>query len=429
MIAFLVSLLRVASVALFAAAVGWIVAGRLFPTGTRHRSERIGWSLAIGCGVVIAFVPLSLAAGVRPGWIGFLLLAVLLVAASRLLAPLTPPSPPAGGRGEALETPIGPLIIIGVAVYALRALTEPMWANDFIAIWGLKGRTIYGAVGYPERMTRLGFAHPEYPVGLPLLYAGISFLTGRWDDHAMALLFPLFQAATLLVLFGWLRRRGVSAMAAGLAAAIVAWFEPLYSGFLTGMAEVPLAFGALLLGTALADALDETDAGALRRLAFAAAWIAALKNEGLFLAAAGATLAAILGRGRRWRVALAALVPALVVRLLHVPWRSRVPLEDFERSLFSFDRVRESLGAAALVPGWAAWTGLVVVAFLIALGDRVPAGSRLLLLAACAAAAYLVVPAFAVRGPDWLIQTTLLRTTAALAPLVAAGLAARFPAR
>lgn len=431
MIAFLVSLLRVASVALFAAAVGWIVAGRLFPTGTRHRSERIGWSLAIGCGVVIAFVPLSLAAGVRPGWIALLALAAVVFATTRMVAPLTPSSGPDGGRSVGASA--GAIFLaaaaLGVAVYALRALTEPMWANDFIAIWGLKGRTIYGAVGYPERMTRLGFAHPEYPVGLPLLYAGISFLTGRWDDHAMALLFPLFQAATLLVLFGWLRRRGVSAMAAGLAAAIVAWFEPLYSGFLTGMAEVPLAFGALLLGTALADALDETDAGALRRLAFAAAWIAALKNEGLFLAAAGATLAAILGRGRRWRVALAALVPALVVRLLHVPWRSRVPLEDFERSLFSFDRVRESLGAAALVPGWAAWTGLVVVAFLIALGDRVPAGSRLLLLAACAAAAYLVVPAFAVRGPDWLIQTTLLRTTAALAPLVAAGLAARFPAR
>ena len=60
-------------------------------------------------------------------------------------------------------------------------------------------------------------------------------------------------------------------MAAGLAAAIVAWFEPLYSGFLTGMAEVPLAFGMLLFGTALADALDDPDPGALRRLALAAA--------------------------------------------------------------------------------------------------------------------------------------------------------------
>jgi hypothetical protein len=319
------------------------------------------------------------------------------------------------------------LIITGVAVYALRALTEPMWANDFIAIWGLKGRTIFGAVGYPERLTQLGFAHPEYPVGLPLLYAGVSFLVGRWDDHAMALLFPLFQVATLLALSGWLRRRGVSATAAGLAAATVAWFEPLYSGFLTGMAEVPLAFGALLLGAALADALDETDTGALRRLAFAAALGAAMKNEGLFLAAAGALLALLFGKARRWKVALAALGPALAVRLLHLPWRSRVALEDFDWSSFSMERIGESLGAALRIPGWAAWAGLALVAVLIALGARVPAGSRLLLLAACAAAAYLVIPAFAVRGPAWLIETTLLRTTAALVPLAAAGVSVRFP--
>jgi hypothetical protein len=321
------------------------------------------------------------------------------------------------------------LILLGVAVYALRALTEPMWANDFIAIWGLKGKTIFGAVGYPERLRSLEFAHPEYPLGLPLLYAGISFLTGRWDDHAMALIFPLFQIATLLVLFGWLRRRGVSAAVAGLAAATVAWFEPLYSGFLTGMTEVPLSFGMLLFGAALVDSLDDSDRGALRRLAFAAALIAALKNEGLFLAAAGALIALIFGRGRRWRVALAALGPALLVRALHLPWRSRVPLADLDPGLFSIDRVWDSLAAATMLPGWPAWAGLALVLTLIALGERIPAGNRLLWLVACALAAYVVIPAFAVRGPAWLIETTLLRTTAALAPLAAAAVTVRFAGR
>ena len=126
---------------------------------------------------------------------------------------------------------------------------------------------------------------------------------------------------------------------------------------------------------------------------------------------------------------LAALGPALVVRALHLPWRSRVPLEDFDWTVFSIERVWESLGAAMLLPAWAAWAALGLMFTLVALGDRVPAGSRLLLLAACAAAAYLVIPAFAVRGPAWLVETTFLRTTAALAPLVAAGLAARFPGR
>jgi hypothetical protein len=304
-----------------------------------------------------------------------------------------------------------------------------MWANDFIAVWGLKGKAIFGAEGFPElfyRWTGLEYTHPEYPLGLPLLYAGISFLTGRWDDHAMALLFPLFQIATLLVLFGWLRRRGASLAGAGLAAATVAWFEPLYSAFLTGMAEVPLAFGMLLFGVALADALDESDAGALRRLAFAAALIAALKNEGLFLAATGALLALVFGKSARWKIAFAALGPALLVRATQLPWRSRLPLADFEWDLFSMERVWDSIAAAVLLLGWATWAGLALLLVLVALGDRVPAGNRLLLLAGCAVAAYLVIPAFAVRGPAWLIETTLLRTTAALAPLIAAGLAARF---
>jgi hypothetical protein len=290
----------------------------------------------------------------------------------------------------------------------------------------LKGKTIFGAAGYPERMTSLGFAHPEYPLGLPLLYAGLSFLTGRWDDHAMALLFPFLQAATLLVLFGWLRRRGASPAVAGLATATVAWFEPLYSAFLTGMAEVPLAFGMLLFGTGFADVLDRTDRGALRRLSLASALIAATKNEGLFLAAVGFLAAIAFGKAVRWRAAAAALAPALLVRALHLPWRSRVPLADFEWSAFSMNRVWDSLAAAASLLGWASWAGLALVIVLVVLGRHSAAGNRLLVLAACAVTAYLVIPAFAVRGPAWLIETTFLRTTAALAPLAAAAVAARF---
>ncbi|HWZ86504.1 MAG TPA: hypothetical protein VN032_09905 [Thermoanaerobaculia bacterium] len=443
------SLLPVAGALLVVSGVGFVTSGAFVPRDRAFFLERLGWSDAIGCAAVMAFVPAALGIGVRPGWIAFLVFVALLVAAARLLAPLTLPSPPAGGRGNDLERRAGdndrPLptgegwgegrsfrvllysvISLGVAVYTLRALTEPMWANDFIAIWGLKGKTIFGAVGYPGRLRALEFAHPEYPLGLPLLYAGLSFLTGRWDDHAMALLFPFLQAATLLVLFGWLRRRGASSAVAGLATAIVAWFEPLYSAFLTGMAEVPLAFGMLLFGTALADTLDETDGGAVRRLALASALIAATKNEGLFLAVVGFAIALVFGKAARWNAAASALLPALGVRALHLPWRSRLPLADLEVGSFSPDRVWDSLAAAGGLLGPAAWAGLALVVVLIAAGARVPAGNRVLLLAAAALAAYLVIPAFAVRGPAWLVETTLRRTAAALAPLLAAGLAVRF---
>jgi hypothetical protein len=49
----------------------------------------------------------------------------------------------------------------------------------------------------------------------------------------------------------------------------------------------------------------------------------------------------------------------------------------------------------------------------------------LLVLAACGFAAYVFLPALAVAGPRWLVQTAFARTVSALAPLVAAGVAIR----
>src|SRR4030095_7901029 len=94
--------------------------------------------------------------------------------------------------------------------------------------------------------------------------------------------------------------------------------EPLYRAFTTGMGEVPLSFFLLLLGASLVDALDR-EPGAVRRLAVAALGVAALKNEGLLAAAAAAVIALAARRtakADRWRVAAAALVPALSVRAL-----------------------------------------------------------------------------------------------------------------
>jgi hypothetical protein len=434
--AFLLSLAAAAVVALLAFAAGWAACRALIPAGHETRFERAGWSFAVCCALIAAAVPIAVISGLAPGWASFLILSVLAAAAGfgfrvssfELKVDSTQPET----RNARLETAIATGLLVlasaGVFLYALRALTEPMWSNDFLAIWGLKGKTIFFSLGIPSRFhdwPPLSFSHPEYPLGLPFLFAGVSFLTGSWDDHAMALLFPFFQVGTLCVLFGWLRRRGASAALALGAAALVGLFEPLYSAFLTGMAEVPLAFGLLLFGTGLADSLDLTDAGALRRLAFASFFIAAAKNEGLYLAAAGFAVALLTGGPRRLRIALAALAPALAVYAAHVAWRGRVPLSDFDFALFSPARVAETLGAAVRVPGLAGWLGLVALAVLTAAGARNPAGERLLVLAALGLLAYLALPAFAVRGPAWLVQTTLLRTASALSPLVVAAVAVR----
>lgn len=434
------SLLSVGAILVAAAAVGYGVAGAFVPRGRAWRAERISWGFAAGLALVGGSVALSFAFHGTPGWLPFLVLAAIVALPARLLRfrdsrfALPQLAESAGERRACLL--LLAIVLVGVALYVLRALTEPMWANDYVAIWGFKGKTFFAERHIPDRLFHwlsLSFSHPEYPLGLPMLYAGIAFLLGRWDDHAMALLFPLLQVATLLLLYGWLRRRGARRAFALAAAALLSQFEPLYRAFTTGMADVPLSFGVLLLGTALADRIERTDLGASRRLAFAALVCTATKNEGLYFVAAAFLVAALSLFSRRGFAARAAAVlalPAALVIAAHRLIRGSLPLRDFDFALLSkpgelIPRIGESLATAVTRTPPAAWIGLTALLVLVVAGRSSPAGTVLLVLAGCGFAAYLFLPALAVKGPAWLIETAFFRTTAALAPLVAAGVAVR----
>jgi hypothetical protein len=431
---FAAALGQVAAVLVVAGAVGWGAAALLFPPGAR--AERLAWGFAVAFTLAALSVPLAFALRLRPGWLPFLLLAALVVLPARILRlrgqTVSEPSAPLDGVSAALAL----ALIAGISLYALRALTEPMWANDFVAIWGLKGKTFFAEGRVPERLflwKALTFSHPEYPLGIPFLYAGIAYLLGRWDDHAMALLFPFIQAATLLALFGWLRRRGATRPLALAAAALLSQFEPLYRGFTTGMADVPLSLAGLLFGTSLCDRVDRTDPGASRRLALASLVCAGTKNEGLFLVAAGlavAALSSLFRRGVFARAAALIVLPAALVAAAHRLYRGHLPLSDFDFSLLRrpgelADRMGETLSAVLRSTPPRTAIGLAALAALIAAGRRSPAGTRLLAVAASGLCAYLFLPALAVAGPAWLVETAFFRTTAALAPLVAAGVAVR----
>lgn len=425
---------QVAALLFVVAAVGWGASALLVPPG--GRAERMAWGFAVGLTLTGLSVPLAFALRLQPGWLPFLILAALVVLPARILRlrgqTVSEPSAPLDGVSAIL----GLVLVAGVALYALKALTEPMWANDFVAIWGLKGKTFFAEGRVPERLflwKALTFTHPEYPLGIPFLYAGIAYLLGRWDDHAMALLFPLIQVATLLALFGWLRRRGATPPLALAAAALLSQFEPLYRGFTTGMADVPLSLALLLFGTSLCDRVDRTDPGASRRLVLASLVCAGTKNEGLFFVAAGLVVAAfssLFRRGVFARAAALIVLPAALVAAAHRLLRGHLPLSDFDFSLLRrpgelADRVGETFATVVRGTPPLAVIGLAALAALIAAGRGSPAGTRLLALAACGLSAYLFLPALAVAGPAWLVETAFFRTTAALAPLVAAGVAVR----
>ncbi len=457
----LVSLAAMAAILGAASLAGWIAAAAILPPGAAFRVERLAWGFAGGLLVLALPVPVALLVGGSPG-VGAYLLVAAMAAAAGLRFRLTDPAPAAASSDSAssisdaasrIPHPVSRiclvfagLCIFGIAVYALEALTEPMWSLDFLAIWGLKGKILFALRAIPTSLLRdpaWSFSHPEYPLGLPFVYAGLAFLLGRWDDHAMALLFPCLQLATLLGLFGWLRRRGAARPVAMGAVALLALFAPLYSAFHTGLADIPLSFVLLLLGTSLTDLIDETDSGAVRRLAFASVLAVSTKNEGLFAVITALILAAVALRGERRARALAALlVPAAAVLALHRVVVGGAALKDFDFGLLApsrwgalLGRQAEAIGVATREVALPASPGLAAATMIFLAGRRTPYGDRLLLLAGASAAAYVLLPGFAVLpgqpelGPPWLVRTALARTCAALAPLLAAGLAARLPGR
>ena len=459
MTGFWLALLEVAGILLVFGAAGWLAVSRILPSGPATRAERVAWGFAAGLGLMAVSVALAFVLGIRPGW-ALAIVCVACVAAGLAFRVSGFEPEKSGPRPGTRDAGLGRrlsvaglflLVLAGIGVYALRAIGEPMWSNDFLAIWGMKGKLIFELGRLPERLYRdpaLTFSHPEYPLGLPLLYAGISFLLGDWDDHAMALLFPFLQAATLTALWGWLRRRGASDALAMGAAAVLALDAPLYSGFHTGLADIPLSFYLLLLGTSVADAIDG-DSRAPARSGLAGFLAASTKNEGVFFVALALLLGWLAPAAVRRRVqpslslwllsaALAAVVP---LRL----WRGSVPLKDFD---FGFlkptlwgelaQRILETLSVAIREVAWPALPCLAAIVALWAAGRPAPFADRLLAMAAAAALAYLLLPALGVYpsrpelGPIFLVHTALGRTVAALAPLAAAGIAGRliplFPA-
>jgi hypothetical protein len=427
---------------------GSVTSLALLPTGSIWRAERWGWSLPLGAAILAAATAAALALDVKPGWLCFLLTAAVAgFTAWRLrLSHDRADRLATEKRSPLIALSLGLLLATGVVLYVLRALTEPMWSNDFLAIWGLKAKTIFFVRALPQHVlpARLyGFSHPEYPLGQPLLFAGIASLLGRWEDHATALFFPAFQVATLAALWGWLRRQGIPWPLPLAAAALLSLFEPLYSAFLTGLAEVPLSCVLLLFGSALSDALDaggstaaesRNDFAAARRLAAASLLAGGLKNEGLLLAVLGASGALIAGSPRRWRIAACALFPASAIAGLGRVLTGNAPLRDFDFSLIARPaelpgRLIETVRAGVSDVLWPAGPGLLCVLVLFAAGRRTPFADRLLWLAGALWAAYFFIPIFAVSSPAWLVSTSLARTSAALAPLVAAGLTARLGRR
>src|ERR1700680_326652 len=171
------------------------------------------------------------------------------------------------------------LTVIG---YALYATVAPLWEWDFWAIWGLKARVFFehGGIDWHFLESRWNtFAHPDYPLLLPLNFDFVAVLQGSWSDRWLGALFVAWGLALLCIVRGLAVRESSTVPAAVITLTAASLAVSRY----IGLAEGPLiAFGAGAV-LFLRYALLYDEPAAWRHGAVLLGLAANVKNEGIAL--------------------------------------------------------------------------------------------------------------------------------------------------
>lgn len=286
----------------------------------------LGLAYLYGSGAVFAVLGTFALAGIRwATWTIAAALAVIAIGASRAawrIAPRVARAPDASGAAHVPERPalariLDALTLLSGIAYALYATLAAPWEWDFWAIWGLKGRVFHEAGGVDWRYLASPwneFAHPDYPLLLPLNYAFVGLIDGDWNDRWLGLWSVGYAGAALAVVRHLARREASPWIASAITLAITGFALSRH----VGSAEAPLiAFGGC--GLLFARVAAHGDATAARHAALCLGLGASVKNEGLALAVAVAIALAVVQRRllvRLWP-ALAIAAPWLVLRAVH----------------------------------------------------------------------------------------------------------------
>lgn len=171
------------------------------------------------------------------------------------------------------------LTLTGYAVYATLA---SLWEWDFWAIWGLKAKAFLEVGGIDWRFLESQwntFAHPDYPLLVPLNFDLVALINGGWSDRWLGLLFVAWAVALLLIVRGLASRETSPFFASLLTLALASLAVSRYVGLAEGAL---IAFGGASV-LFIRAALREGDGAAWRHGALMLGFAANCKNEGIAL--------------------------------------------------------------------------------------------------------------------------------------------------
>ncbi len=350
----------------------------------------------------------------------------------------SPDAPHRVTRGSWLSTGLQLLIVVNLAAVLTAALINPVWAPDGLARWMLKAKMLLDAGSAQTDLfadPSLGFTLPRSPAGISFQVAlvwkawGFDAGTNAFDDFAGKLLFPVYFAALLGVLYqlvrpvaGRMPALTLTALLSGVPAVaylaelfyvdVAPGGEHLYTLWpgacaSLAMADVPLAALILAAGGSIARWVEHREKSDRILAALFLGLAAWTKDEGVAFLMLGCTWLVVDAFTRKDDLSgrAAALLTAGTAILMAFPWQvaaAEVPANVWDpdmRSLLYPDalgtgaevatRFAQHAGAVASRAGWemvrlSHWNMVWVVAALALVlaprhAMRRPAGSLLVL--------------------------------------------------